>query len=122
MTRAKPPALRQGDLIGIVAPASNVKPDFLAEGCVELERLGFRVLHRADITTSHRYFSGTDERRTAEFLQMLRNPEVRAIFCARGGYGSGHLIPYFEPELFRANPKIINGASDITLILNFLHR
>ena len=54
-----------------------------------------------------RYFSGTDERRTAEFLQMLRNPEVRAIFCARGGYGSGRIIPYLEPELLRANPKIV---------------
>src|SRR5262245_14356779 len=90
----KPPALRPGDLIGIVAPGSNIKPDLLEEGCRELERLGFRTLYRPDIATSHRYFSGSDERRTAEILQMLRNPEVRAIFCARGGYGSGRLIPY----------------------------
>src|SRR5438093_5917752 len=122
MTRIKPPALRSGDLIGIVAPASNIKPDLLTQGCRELERLGFRVLHRPDITTSYRYFSGTDARRTAEFLQMLRNPEVRGIFCARGGYGSGRLIPYLEPELIRANPKIINGSSDITLLLSFLDR
>jgi muramoyltetrapeptide carboxypeptidase len=120
--RIKPPALRKGDLIGIVTPASNIKPDLLAEGCQELERLGFRVLHRPDITTSYRYFSGTDERRTAEFLQMLRNPEVRAIFCARGGYGSGRIIPYLEPELLRANPKIINGSSDITMLLSFFDR
>src|SRR5215475_10509844 len=122
MTRIKPPALRRGDLIGVVAPASNVKPDLLAEGCRELERLGFRVLSRPDITSSHRYFSGTDERRTAEFLQMLRNPDVRAIFCARGGYGSGRIIPYLEPELLRANPKIINGASDITMLLSLFDR
>jgi muramoyltetrapeptide carboxypeptidase len=121
-SRLKPPALRPGDLIGVVAPASNIKPDMLAEGCRELERLGYRTLYRPGITTTHRYFSGTVERRAAEFLEMLRNPDVRAIFCARGGYGSGRIIPYLEPELLRANPKIINGSSDITSLLSHLDR
>jgi muramoyltetrapeptide carboxypeptidase len=120
--RVKPPALRPGDLIGIVAPASNVKPDLLEDGCRELEQLGFRTLYRPGITTAYRYFSGTVERRAAEFLEMVRNPEVRAIFCARGGYGSGRIIPYLEPELLLANPKIINGSSDITALLSFLDR
>jgi muramoyltetrapeptide carboxypeptidase len=53
---------------------------------------------------------------------MVRNPDVRAIFCARGGYGSGRILPYLEPELLRANPKIINGSSDITSLLSFLDR
>lgn len=121
-THIKPPALRPGDLIGIVAPASNIKLEMLEEGCRELERLGFRTLYRPSITTSYRYFSGTVERRAAEFLEMVRNPKVRAIFCARGGYGSGRIIPYLEPELIRANPKIINGSSDITAVLSFLDR
>lgn len=118
----KPPALRPGDLIGIAAPASQIKQDMLDAGCRELERLGYRTFYRPDIAKSLRYFSGTDERRAAEFLEMVRNPEVKAIFCARGGYGSGRLIPYFEPELFRAHPKIILGSSDITMILSFLDR
>jgi muramoyltetrapeptide carboxypeptidase len=121
-TRIKPPALRPGDLIGIVAPASNIKLDLLAEGCRELERLGFRTLYRPGIATAYRYFAGTDERRAAEFLEMIRNPEVRAIFCARGGYGSARILPYVEPELLRSNPKIINGASDITNLLTFVDR
>jgi muramoyltetrapeptide carboxypeptidase len=121
-TRIKPPALRPGDLIGVVAPASNIKPEMLDEGCRELERLGFRTIYRPGITTTYRYFSGTVERRAAEFLEMVRNPEVRAIFCARGGYGSGQIIPYLEPELLRANPKIINGSSDITALLTLLDR
>lgn len=121
-THIKPPALRPGDLIGIVAPASNIRPELLDEGCRELERLGFRTTYRPGITTAYRYFSGTVERRAAEFLEMVRNPEVRAIFCARGGYGSGRIIPYLEPELLRANPKIINGSSDITALLSFLDR
>jgi muramoyltetrapeptide carboxypeptidase len=120
--RLKPPALRPGDLIGIVAPASNVKPELLEEGCRELERLGFRTLYRPGITTSHRYFSGTDDRRAAELLEMIRNPEVRAIFCARGGYGSARIISYLKPELVKANPKIINGSSDITSLLTFWDR
>lgn len=116
----KPPALRPGDLIGIVAPASNIKPEMLEAGCRELERLGFRTVYRPDIVKTHRYFAGSDERRAAELLEMVRNSEVKAIFCARGGYGSGRLIPYLEPELFRAFPKIICGSSDITMLLAFL--
>jgi muramoyltetrapeptide carboxypeptidase len=118
----RPPALQPGDQIGIVAPASNIKSEMLDAGCRELERLGFRTIYRPDIVTSHRYFSGTDERRAAELLEMVRNPDVKAIFCARGGYGSGRLIPYLEPELFLAHPKIILGSSDITMLLSFLNR
>jgi muramoyltetrapeptide carboxypeptidase len=118
----RPPALQPGDLIGIVAPASNIKSEMLDAGCRELERLGFRTLYRPDIVKTHRYFSGTDERRAAELLEMIRNPEVKAIFCARGGYGSGRLIPYLEPELILAHPKIFLGSSDITMLLSFLNR
>ena len=118
----KPPALRRGDLIGIVAPASNIQHEMLEAGCRELERLGYRTLYRPDILNTYRYFSGTDERRAGELLEMVRNPEVKAIFCARGGYGSGRLIPYLEPELFRAHHKIICGSSDITMLLSFLNR
>lgn len=53
---------------------------------------------------------------------MIRNPEVRAVFCARGGYGSGRIIPYLEPKLLRANPKIVNGSSDITMLLTLFDR
>ena len=113
----KPPALRAGDTIGIVAAASNIKPDLLAEGCRELESLGFRTLVRPDITSTFRYFAGSHDRRRTEFLEMLSNPEVKAIFCARGGYGSGYLVPYLTKELIRSNPKIVVGASDITMIL-----
>jgi len=118
----KPPALRAGDTIGIVAPASNIKPQLLEQGCRELESLGFKTFYRPDIVTSYRYFAGPHERRRAEFLEMLQSNDIRAIFCARGGYGSGHLIPDLSADLIRQNPKIISGASDITLVLNFVER
>jgi muramoyltetrapeptide carboxypeptidase len=120
--RIKPPALKVGDLIGIAAPASNIRLELLEQGCRELERLGYRTTYRPGIASTHRYFSGTDERRAAEFLELVRNPDVRAIFCARGGYGSARIIRYIAPELLRSSPKIINGASDITALLSFLDR
>jgi len=118
----KPKALKRGDTIGIVAAASNIKKDLLDQGCVELERLGFKTYFRPDITSSYRYLAGSRERRLGEFLEMLRSPDIHAIFCARGGYGSGHLIPHIPPDLIRENAKIINGTSDITLLLNWIER
>jgi len=122
MNLIKPAALRPGHTIGIVAAASNIKQDLLDQGCRELESLGFKTYYRPDITTSFRYFSGTRERRLGEFLEMLKSPDIHAIFCARGGYGSGQLIPDIDAALLRQNAKIINGSSDITFLLNWSER
>jgi muramoyltetrapeptide carboxypeptidase len=118
----KPKALKKGDTIGIVAAASNIKKDLLEQGCRELESLGFKTYFRPDIVSTFRYFSGTRERRLGEFLEMLKSPDIHAIFCARGGYGSGQLIPAIDADLIRANAKIVNGSSDITILLNWIER
>jgi muramoyltetrapeptide carboxypeptidase len=118
----KPRGLRRGDTIGIVAAASNIKKDLLEQGCRELEDLGFKTYFRPDITSSFRYVAGTRERRLGEFLEMLQSPDIHAIFCARGGYGSGQLIPSIDADLIRANAKILNGSSDITILLNWFDR
>ena len=118
----KPGALRPGDTIGIVAAASNIKQDLLEQGCRELESLGFKTYFRPDITSSFRYFSGTRERRLGEFLEMLKSPDIRAIFCARGGYGSSQLIPDIDAAVIRENAKIVSGSSDITILLNWIER
>jgi muramoyltetrapeptide carboxypeptidase len=120
--RIKPKALKKGDTIGVVAPASNIRKDLLDQGCRELESLGFKVYFKPDIASSFRYFSGTRERRLGEFLEMLRSPDIHAIFCARGGYGSGQLIPHINEDLIRENAKIVSGSSDITILLNFMER
>jgi len=122
MNVIKPKALKPGDTIGIVAPASNIKKELLEQGCRELESLGFKTYVHSDITSSFRYFSGTRERRRSEFLEMLKNPEIRAIFCARGGYGSGQLLRDIDPDVIRENAKIVNGSSDITILLNWIER
>ena len=122
MELIKPRALRTGDTIGIVAPASNIKADLLEQGCRELESLGFKTYYRPDIISSFRYLAGSRERRLGEFLEMLRSRNIHAIFCARGGYGIGHFVTQISPDLIRENAKIISGASDITLLLNRIER
>jgi muramoyltetrapeptide carboxypeptidase len=122
MELIKPRALRVGDTIGIVAPASNIKADLLEQGCRELESLGFKTYYRPDIVSSLRYLSGSRERRLGEFLEMLLSRDIHAIFCARGGYGSGHFVTAISPDLIRQNAKIVSGASDITLLLNWIER
>src|SRR5437773_9685170 len=118
MNLIKPAALRTGHRIGIVAPASNIKQDLLDQGCRELETLGFKTHYRPEITTSYRYFSGTRDRRLAEFLEMVKSRDIDAIFCARGGYGSGQLIPNIDPDLIRSNAQIACGFSNLCMTVN----
>ena len=113
----KPRALRAGDTVGVVAPSSNVKPALLERGCREIETLGFRVRMRDDILSVDRYLAGSSRRRAEEFRQMLLAPDVAGILAARGGYGSGHLLPLIDVNEVRAHPKIFCGASDLTMLL-----
>src|SRR2546430_9007938 len=122
MNLIKPAALRAGHRIGIVAPASNIKQDLLDEGCRELEALGFKTYYRPDITSSYRYFSGTRERRLGEFLDMLKSPDIHAIFCARGGDGSGQLVSGNYAELIPPKAEKCNCSSDFTLLLYWIAR
>ena len=113
----KPPALAPGDLLGIVAPASGIDPELLAAGVHELERLGFRTRCRDDIRTVEGYLAGGLDRRRGELVEMLEDPGVRGVFCARGGYGSGHLLAEIDPSRLRRSAKVFCGASDITMLL-----
>jgi muramoyltetrapeptide carboxypeptidase len=115
-----PPALKPGDTIGIVAPASNIRADWLAAGIAELERLGFRVKHRPDIFEKHHYTAGSLERRLSEFHDIWFDPEVDAVMAARGGYGAIHLLPHLDVARLREQPKVFIGYSDITALHLFL--
>jgi len=118
----KPPALRPGDVIGVVAPASDVKPERLEAGARELERLGFRVTFSPTIFSREMYLAGSDRRRAEEVMAMFADPEVKAIFAARGGYGSVRLLPYLDEEMLRAHPKIFMGYSDVTTLLVYFQQ
>jgi len=113
----KPPALVPGDTVGIVAPASNIKQSELEAGCEALRRLGYRPFYFDSILDRDLYFAGSVERRVRELHEMFQRDDVRAIVCARGGYGSNHLLTKLDVETIKAHPKIFVGYSDNTSLL-----
>jgi len=117
----KPPALRRGDTVGIVAPASNVKQAELEAGCDALRRIGYRPFYFDSILEKDLYFAGSVERRARELEEMFVRDDVRAIVCARGGYGANYLLRELDLEKIRAHPKIFVGYSDPTALLTYFH-
>jgi muramoyltetrapeptide carboxypeptidase len=118
-SRIKPPALRPGDTIGIVAPASNLKRSELEAGCEALRIAGYKPFYFDSILERDLYFAGSLERRIRELAEMFARPDVRAILCARGGYGANYLLEALDLDAIRSNPKIFIGYSDITTLLTF---
>ncbi len=117
----RPPALRIGDTVGIVAPAGPIDPDALAAGCNALSAMGYKPIYLPSITQRELYFAGSAQRRLDELHEMFARPEVRAIVCARGGYGCNYLLPGLDLELIRQNPKIFVGYSDVTTLLTYIN-
>jgi len=115
----RPPALRAGDVIGLVTPAS---PPFelhrtLIEAGEKLAALGFRTKTDRNVGKRHGYLAGTVKERVSDLHDMFRDPEVKAVMAVRGGYGSAQLLPALDYELIRSNPKIVVGYSDITALV-----
>ncbi len=118
-SRIKPQALRPGDKVGIVAPASNIKRELLEAGCEGLRRAGYEPFYFDSILERDLYFAGSAERRVRELEDMFMRDDVRAIVCARGGYGSNYLLPALDLKKFLAHPKIFVGYSDLTSLLSW---
>jgi len=117
--RVKPPSLQPGDTVGIVAPASNVKRADLEAGCEGLRRAGYRPFYLDSILDQDLYFAGTVQRRARELEEMFAREEVRAIVCARGGYGANYLLEELDLERIKLHPKIFVGYSDVTALLTY---
>src|SRR5208282_4537738 len=114
--RVKPRALRPGDKVGIVAPASNVKREMLEAGCDGVRQAGYEPFYFESILDRDLYFAGSVERRARELEDMFARDDIRAIVCARGGYGSNYLPLALDPAKIVAHPKILVGYSDITTL------
>jgi muramoyltetrapeptide carboxypeptidase len=117
--RVKPPALLRGDTVGIVAPASPIQRNLLDAGCLALFRMGYKPFFLDSIFDQDLYFAGTTKRRARELEEMFRRPEVKAIVCARGGYGCNYLLEELDLNVVRDNPKIFVGYSDATTLLTW---
>lgn len=117
MRLIKPQRLKPGDTVGIMAPASWGDRDQIQAASACLEQLGLQVRLGDTLSKQHGYLAGTDEERARELNGMFADPGIKAIVCARGGFGTGRIADQLDYELIRANPKIFWGYSDIT----FLH-
>lgn len=113
----KPLALGPGQEIGIIAPAGPVNPDTLSSGLEILADLGFKPILGSHLFNEQGYLAGSDISRLEDIHEMIRNSDIKAIFCARGGYGCTRLLDQLDYDLIRQNPKIIMGFSDITALL-----
>ena len=116
----RPPALRAGDRVAIVAPASPFAPEELDAGKAELRRLGFEPVHTDAVYARDGYVAGPAEARARDLRAAWTDPSVAAIVAARGGYGSVHLLPFLRAQTFRESPKALIGFSDITSLQTWL--
>lgn len=114
-----PPALRPGDKIGIVAPASAIDPGRLEAGCARLRQMGYEPFYFDSILDQNLYFAGSAQRRARELEDMFERADVRAIICARGGYGCNYLLPEIDMEKVRRHVKIFVSYSDVTTLLTY---
>ncbi|HKW74508.1 MAG TPA: LD-carboxypeptidase [Terriglobales bacterium] len=117
----RPPALRPGDKVGLVAPASSFNREAFLAGCEQIRKMGYEPVYSESIFERDLYFAGSVERRAREFHEFWQREDIRAIVCVRGGYGSNYLLEHLNFDLFASNPKILVGCSDITTILTAIH-
>lgn len=118
-----PPPLKPGDTIGLVAPAGPVR-DLVAFafGKELLEERGFRVKVPDDLFNELDFLAGSDQERARQFMTIWDDPEVKAVLAVRGGYGCLRLLPRLDLDELAANPKILAGYSDLTVLLNEVTR
>jgi muramoyltetrapeptide carboxypeptidase len=117
-----PPYLKPGDTIGILCPAGFM-PLEKAQTCIEtLTDWGYKVVTGKTLGHQFNYFSGTDEERLQDLQQMLDDESIKAILCARGGYGTGRIIDRLHFKKFKEHPKWIIGFSDITALHSHIYK
>ena len=111
-----PPLLKQGDKIGVVAPARKISKEELIPFVNWCESNDWEVIYSKNLFAINNQFAGTDTQKVEDINSMLANPEIKAIFCARGGYGSARIVDKIDWSFLKQNPKWICGYSDITVL------
>lgn len=116
-----PPYLKKGDTIGIVASVRKVTAEEIKPAQQLFAHSGFDIKLSNNIFEEHNQYAGTDEQRAADFMQMILDDNVKAIICARGGYGSIRLVDFLDFDAIQRNPKWFCGYSDTTVIHTILN-
>jgi muramoyltetrapeptide carboxypeptidase len=117
-----PPRLQQGDTIGIVTLGSPLAASTINNGITYLRNLGFQVILGQYVYAANGYLAGTDQQRASDLMNMFNNPKVKMILPTRGGVGVAGILPHLDFDVIAANPKIVTGYSDITVLLNTLYQ
>ncbi len=116
-----PPKLQPGDTIGLVAPSSPFLRERMDVGVNLLESLGFRTTYESGLFEKEDYLAGSDQHRCQQLQHLFADPQVRAIWAVRGGYGSMRLLTDLDYSLIRQTPKLLLGFSDITALHSALY-
>jgi muramoyltetrapeptide carboxypeptidase len=116
-----PPFLKRGDTIGIVSTARKITKTELEPALELLTNWGLKAVLGHTIGAEEHQFAGNDTLRTQDFQAMLDNPNINAIWCARGGYGTVRMLDGLNFSVFKEHPKWIIGYSDITVLHSHIH-
>jgi muramoyltetrapeptide carboxypeptidase len=118
----KPPRLRRGDVVGLVAPGGYTSDESIGKAVQHIEALGFRVKQGTYLRDVWGNYGGTVAARIADLHAMFRDPDVKAIWAIRGGSGCISLLRHLDYRLIRTHPKVLLGYSDITALHLAIHR
>jgi muramoyltetrapeptide carboxypeptidase len=119
----RPSYLKVGDTVAIVAPSGVLlnRNNEVAQAVTLLKSWGLHVVIGKHVFKQNGHFAGTDAERAQDMQQMLDNPKIKALWCARGGYGTVRMLDYLDFTQFRKHPKWLLGYSDITALHNLFH-
>ena len=115
-----PPALQAGQRVALVSPARKISASELAPAIATLQNWGLEVVLGESITGEHHQFAGDDDLRRRDFQRQLDDPSIRAILCARGGYGTARIVDGLDFGRFAKAPKWVAGFSDVTVLNSHL--
>ena len=118
----RPNYLQKGDTVAIVSTARKVSKKELIPALAILKNWKLNVVIGNSIEAEEHQFAGNDKLRASDFQEMLDNPKIKAIWCARGGYGSVRMVDLLDFSNFKNNPKWIIGYSDVTVLHSHLHQ
>ena len=117
----KPELLKLTNKVGIISTARKISKKELQPAVDRLQRWGLEPIFGKHLFSEHHQFAGTADERAADLQEMLDNPEIKAILCARGGYGTVQIIDKIDFTKFLENPKWVIGYSDVTVLHNHIH-
>lgn len=117
-----PSYLKEGDTVGVVAPARKIRETEIGDFLRVLENWGLKWRFGNNLFGEHFIFSGSDEDRASDLQAMIDDEQIRAVFCARGGYGSIRTLQHVDFSNFEKNPKWLIGYSDITVFHSYINK